>query len=142
LAPVILPANSVPVQCTKTWNTIDIQVQRSIIHSATRLHPTLTAGFLQNLSPWQSQLLHQLASEHSHHAILTMLEDAEKTLIIALDGSVRQNINRGTFAWILAAADGTLWLKCKGPVGGFQVDSFRAEGYGLLLAVLYLNLLT
>jgi hypothetical protein len=38
-------------------------------------------------------------------------------------------------------ADGTPWLKCKGPVGGFQVDSFRAEGYGLLSAVLYLNLL-
>jgi hypothetical protein len=65
-----------------------------------------------------------------------MLEETEKTPIIASDGSVRQNIDRGTFA-----ADGTPWLKCKGPVGGFQVDSFRAEGYGLLSALLYLNLL-
>jgi hypothetical protein len=49
-----------------------------------------------------------------------MLEEAENTpAIIALDGSVRQNMDRGTFvAWVLAAADGTPWLKCKGPVGG------------------------
>jgi hypothetical protein len=26
LVPMILPENSVPVQCTETWNTIDIQV--------------------------------------------------------------------------------------------------------------------
>jgi hypothetical protein len=141
LAPVILPENTVPVQCIETWNTIDIQVRRSIIDSGTRLHQTPTAGFLQNLSPWQSQLLHQLASEHSHRTILTMLEEADKTPIIASDGSVIQNIDKGTFAWVLAAADGTPWLKCKGPVGGFQVDSFRVEGYGLLSAVLYLNLL-
>jgi hypothetical protein len=61
-----------------------------------------------------------------------MLEEAEKTQIIPSDGSVRQNIDRGTVAWVLAAADGKPWLKCKGPVGRFQVDSFRAEGYGLL----------
>jgi hypothetical protein len=30
LVPMILPTNSVPVRCTKTWNTIDIQVRRSI----------------------------------------------------------------------------------------------------------------
>jgi ribonuclease HI len=70
-----------------------------------------------------------------------MLEEAEKTPIIALDGSVRQNINRGTFAWVLSAADGTPWLKCKQPVGGLHVDSFRAEAYGLLSASMYLNLL-
>jgi hypothetical protein len=50
-----------------------------------------------------------------------MLEEAEKTPIIASDGSVRQNIDRGTFAWVLAAADGTPWLKCKGPVEGFKL---------------------
>jgi hypothetical protein len=51
-------------------------------------------------------------------------------------------MDRGIFAWVLAAADGTAWLKCKGgPVGGLQVDSFRAEGYGLLSALTYLNLL-
>jgi hypothetical protein len=49
-----------------------------------------------------------------------MLEEAENTPIIVSDGSVRQNIDRGTFAWVLAAADGTPWLKCKGPVGGLQ----------------------
>jgi hypothetical protein len=63
-----------------------------------------------------------------------MLEEAENTPIIASDGSVQQNIDRGTFAWVLAAADRTPWLKCKGPVGGHHIDSFRAEGYGLLSA--------
>jgi hypothetical protein len=68
---------------------------------------TAADSFLQNLPPWQSQLLNQLISEHSHHAILTMSEEAETAPIIASDGSVRQNIDRGTFAWVLAAADGT-----------------------------------
>jgi hypothetical protein len=49
-----------------------------------------------------------------------MLEKAENTPIIASDGSVRQNIDRGTFAWVLAVADGIPWLKCKGPVGGLR----------------------
>jgi hypothetical protein len=75
-----------------------------------------------------------------------MLEEAETAPAIASDWSVRQNIHRGTtFAWVLvAAANGTPWLKCKGPVVGLlHVDSFRAEGYGLLSAslLLYLNML-
>jgi hypothetical protein len=57
------------------------------------------------------------SSHYSHHAWR-----AEKTPIIASDGSVRQNMDRGTFAWVLALADGTPWLRCKGPVGGFQVE--------------------
>jgi hypothetical protein len=35
-----------------------------------------------------------------------VLEEAEKTPIIASDALVKQNINRGTFAWVLAVADG------------------------------------
>jgi hypothetical protein len=68
-----------------------------------------------------------------------MLEEAENTPIIASDGSVRQNIDRGTFSWVLAMADGTPWIKCRGPVGGCHIDSFRAEGYGVLSALMYLN---
>jgi hypothetical protein len=117
LVSMILPANSVPVQCTETWNTI--------IDSGNRLHQTPTAGFLRNLPPWQFQCLHQLTSEHSHCTILTMLEQAENTTIIASDGSVRQNMDRGTFAWVLVVADVTPWLKCMGPVGGLHVDMSR-----------------
>jgi hypothetical protein len=71
-------------------------------------HPVAsTAGFiLQNLLPWQSQLLNQIASEHSQRTILTMLEEAETAPIIASDGSVRQKeVDRNTLAWVLAAAD-------------------------------------
>jgi hypothetical protein len=68
LAPMILPENSVPVQCTKTWNTIDIQVRLSIIQSGTRLHQTPTTGFLQNLPPWQSQLLTCIRTQPMHYS--------------------------------------------------------------------------
>jgi hypothetical protein len=112
----------------RTWSTIVIQVRRSFARSSTHHHPS-----------------RQLGPEPSSLAIPALLEEAETMPIIASDGSVRQNFDRGTFAWVLAsAADGTpapCWLKCKGPVRGLQVNSFRAEGYGLLSTLLYLNLL-
>jgi ribonuclease HI len=47
----------------------------------------------------------------------------------------------GTFAWVLADQDGTPWLRCRGPVSGTPINSFRSEACALLSVLDYLNLM-
>jgi ribonuclease HI len=100
-----------------------------------------TPNFLDNLPSWQQSLLDQLTTEHSHSEILEMLQASTNPPIIATDRSVKPYIARGTFAWVLADQDGTPWLRCRGPVSGTLIDSFRTEAHALLSVVVYLNLL-
>jgi hypothetical protein len=94
-----------------------------------------------NLPSWQQSLLDQLTTEHSHQEILEMLQTSTKPPIIATDGSVKPYRAQGTFAWVLADQDGNPWLRCRGPVNGTPIDSFRSEAHALLSVLVYLNLL-
>jgi hypothetical protein len=49
------------------------------------------------------------------------LQASTKSPIIATDGSVKLHRAQGTFAWVLADQDGTLWLRCRGPVSGTPI---------------------
>jgi ribonuclease HI len=100
-----------------------------------------TPTFLDNLPSWQQSLLDQLTTEHSHREILEMLQTSTKPPIIATDGSVKPYRAQGTFAWVLADQDGDPWLRCRGPVSGTPIDSFRSEAQALLSVLVYLNLL-
>jgi hypothetical protein len=100
-----------------------------------------TPTFLANLPSWQQSLLVQLTTEHSHQEILEMLQASRKPPIIAMDGSIKPYRAQGTYAWLLADQNGTLWLRCHRPVSGTQMNSFSSEGYALLSVVVYLNLL-
>jgi ribonuclease HI len=82
-----------------------------------------------------------MTKEHSHREILEMLQTSTNPPIIATDGSVKPYRARGTFAWVLADQDGTPWLRCRGPVSGTPIDSFRTEAHALLSVLVYLNLL-
>jgi ribonuclease HI len=70
-----------------------------------------------------------------------MLQASTKPPIIATDGSVKPYRAQGTFAWVLADQDGTPWLRCRGPVSGTPINSFRSEAHALLSVLVYLNLL-
>jgi hypothetical protein len=100
-----------------------------------------TPTFLANLLLWQQFLLDQLTTEHSHREILEMLQASTKPPIIATDGSVKPYRDQGTFAWVLADQDGTLWLRCHGPVSGTPINSLCSEAHALLSVLVYLNLL-
>jgi ribonuclease HI len=97
--------------------------------------------FLPNLPSWQQSLLNQVTTEHSHRDILEMLQTSTKPPIIAMDGSVKPYRTQGTFAWVLADQDGNPWLRCRGPVSGTPIDSFRSKAQALLSVLVYLNLL-
>jgi hypothetical protein len=100
-----------------------------------------TPTFLANLPSWQQSLLDQMTTEHSHLEILEMLQASTKPPIIATDGSVKPYRAQGTFAWVLADQDGTLWLRCPGLVSGTPINSFRSKAHALLSVLVYLNLL-
>jgi hypothetical protein len=70
-----------------------------------------------------------------------MLQASTKPPIIATDGSVKLHRAQGTFAWVLADQDGTLWLRCNGLVSGTPINSFCSEAHALLSVLVYLNLL-
>jgi hypothetical protein len=100
-----------------------------------------TPTFLVNLPLWQQSLLDQLTTEHTHREILEMLLTSTKPPIIATDGSVKPYRAHGIFTWVLADQDGNPWLRCRGPVNGTPIDSFRSEAHSLLSVLVYLNLL-
>jgi hypothetical protein len=64
-----------------------------------------------------------------------------KPPIIAMDGSVKPYRDQGTFSWVLADQDGMLWLMCRGPISGTQINSFHSKAHALLSILVYLNLL-
>jgi hypothetical protein len=72
---------------------------------------------------------------------LEMLQASTTPPIIAMDGSVKPYRAQGTFAWVLADQDSTPWLRCRGPVSGTPINSFRSEAHALLSVLVYLNLL-
>jgi ribonuclease HI len=135
-----LPTNSFPVECRETLTRLIITSQSSVVMMDPPCMPN-TPNFLDNLPSWQQSLLDQMTKEHSHREILEMLQTSTNPPIIATDGSVKPYRARGTFAWVLADQDGTPWLRCRGPVSGTPIDSFRTEAHALLSVLVYLNLL-
>jgi ribonuclease HI len=73
--------------------------------------------------------------------VFTDVQASMEPPIIATDGSVKPYRALGTFAWVLADQEGTPWLRCRRPVSGTPIDSFRSEAHALLSVLVYLNLL-
>ena len=55
---------------------------------------------------------------------------ATKQCIIASDGSAPAL--KGSFAWNISDTHGKRLAQCCGPVYGYRISSYRAEGYGIL----------
>ena len=57
-------------------------------------------------------------------------------LVVATDGGVNGTAGMG---WLISATDGTVLTKGYGPVFGRDVTSYRAELFGILAAITYLQ---
>jgi hypothetical protein len=55
---------------------------------------------------------------------------------MASDGGAREDL--GSFGWNIAVDQQTLW-KCKGPTFGLLPGSFRAESYGMISALIFID---
>lgn len=58
------------------------------------------------------------------------------TFEVASDGGAREDL--GSFGWNIAVRQETLW-HCKGPTFGLLPGSFRAESYGMLSVLLFID---
>ena len=90
---------------------------------------------LKHTSPVLSS--HQQVAEELSTACNTAQGDPSKCPIIVCDGSVLHS--KGAFGWVLSLASGFRLAEGNGPAYGHQMSSFRAEGYGMLSALLYVH---
>ena len=136
-----IPSASRPVTIcdTNTGWKIQAPVCRQY-HVPISLPPASFLDFLQSQpNTSDSALFHTVDFLQSPFLIAHILV-ADKFLGVS-DGSVRYN-KEGAFGWIISLSDGTRLVRCSGPVYGAKPSSYRAECYGMLSLVRFLQLLS
>jgi hypothetical protein len=83
--------------------------------------------------PCPSTLRERIAESRLHH-ILTL--DQPRVIEVASDGGAREDL--GSSGWEIEVQQEIIW-QCKGATFGLMPGSFRAESYGMLSALLFLD---
>ncbi len=92
---------------------------------------------LTTLPYWQSSLLQHLNPLQPVARLQQLLESGDQLqLYLVSDGGAKDDL--GSFGWELAIGRHILWT-CMGPTFGLEPGSFRAESYGMLSAMLFLD---
>ena len=98
--------------------------------------PSLFSQYVSNLQSWEAELLQHLEFSNdpftASHAIM------HQGFRAVSDGSVWDD-NQGAFGWTLSTVDGIRIAQGMGPARGAKVDSYRAESYGMLAILCFLN---
>jgi hypothetical protein len=97
--------------------------------------PALLTAYIASLATWERDLLQELELHIPQDALFAALQ--QQNMLLASDGS--QQSNMASFGWILGLHDGTRLATCSGPAYGAKLNSYRAEGYGLLSATRFLH---
>ena len=96
--------------------------------------------FISIQPTWINKLLHTLHHINSFTEIFDLLSGPSSSPIAVCDGSVLSS--QGTFGWVLATSTPQrILLQCNGPAYGSNMDSYRAEAYGLLSITTFIHLL-
>ena len=97
--------------------------------------------FVLGLSHHAQQLIHTTSAHLPISDIFHLLLDPSSNPTAVCDGSVL--MSQGTFGWVLATSNPPrILMRCSGPAYGSNMDSFRAEAYGLLSLTTFLHQLT
>jgi hypothetical protein len=92
---------------------------------------------LQALPYWQSSLLAHLDWFNNPDSLKQLLECGDTLqLYLVSDGGAKGDL--GSFGWALSVGRSILWT-CMGPTFGLVPGSFRAESYGLLSVLLFMD---
>jgi hypothetical protein len=97
--------------------------------------PTTLWDFIQSQDPWLTPLMQHVTYLVPFDEVLTHLT-TDEFIWGASDGSVRGS--QGTFGWALATETGTKLVEGMGPAFGSSMDSYRAEGFGVLSIMAFL----
>jgi hypothetical protein len=93
------------------------------------------------LSHHAQQLIHTTSAHLPISDIFHLLLDPSSNPTAVCDGSVL--MSQGTFGWVLATGNPPrILVRYSGPAYGSNMDSFRAEAYGLLPLTTFLHLLS
>jgi hypothetical protein len=95
------------------------------------------SDYLVTLEAWKLPLLEYLECiSDDDRRLHELLSSGNLKFTLASDGGARDDL--GSSGWEIAIADEILW-QCKGPTFGARPGSFRAESYGFLSALLFLQ---
>jgi hypothetical protein len=142
-----IPADSVPVDIVRENNVI----QKRRTWPVWSVDPLVVEGLApwkRNLEPWQRDLVSHTSATKTHHDTAFELswtcrrpEPPRSSSVwpaLVCDGSVQRD--QGTFGWVLAHSSGVvLSTGQEGPAYGHDITSYRAEAYGMLSGILYVN---
>jgi hypothetical protein len=130
-ANLTLPAAAVPVDVTvhqHTWSVAPhyIQWQLPIAPEAPAMESISDIG--AQLPEWEQLLFQELEILVPDAELLAALE--QENVVIGSDGS--QIGPKASFSWVMSNNAGRRLARCAGPCFGLRLNSYRAEGYGLL----------
>jgi hypothetical protein len=97
--------------------------------------PSTFGMFLQTLPPWKSELLYSMEIDCDAFTISKALSHGLRAVS---DGSVWDD-HQGAFGWAISTDIGDRVAKGMGPARGATPDSFRAEAYGMLAVLSFLQ---
>jgi ribonuclease HI len=105
------------------------------------------APWQRHLEPWQYDLVSRAVATKTHRDSAFELSWACRRPepprspslwpVLVCDGSVQKD--QGTFGWVLALSSGVVLSTGQGPAYGHAITSYRAEAYGMLSGILYVN---
>ena len=128
------PPTAVPCDFSSNQYTIRMhRYEKREIQQQPAPSPTIQ-GRVTQLEEWEQQLLTGLEFKVPEHEVWNAINNNQ--CIFASDGSAPPL--KGSFAWVLSDLQGNRLAQCSGPVFGYKIGSYRAEGYGILSVLRFL----
>ena len=91
--------------------------------------------YISMLPPWEAELLGFVETSLDPFSVAHALSYGVRAVS---DGSVWDG-NQGSFGWMVSTKEGDRLARGMGPARGSQVDSYRAEAYGMLTVSTFLS---
>ena len=108
--------------------TIKMNGYENIVIPEVATQHTSITSLIPTLDDWEQHLLKDLELLTSEADIWNCL--THRQCFLVSDGSAPDG--KGSFAWVLSTPDGRRLAQCSGPTFGYKLNSYRAEGYGML----------
>jgi hypothetical protein len=95
-------------------------------------------GILESIPQWERHIIEGYKlSGTEQQALIEKLENPKECIMIVSDGGVKDGM--GSFGWVLAAEGEPILVKGSGQVWGNPMTSYRAEAFGKLAWICFLN---
>jgi hypothetical protein len=138
-AATLLPHDSFPVEATETDQHFSVPFNQMFVFPQSQIpcHPESVKDMIRQLPNSLRQLVTNVTVMASKAATTRYLQ-LQQPIFLASDGGAIPG--RASYGWIIQIGEHQI-ARGKGPTFGSDPRSFRAEGYGMASAMLYLRLL-